>query len=153
MRLQPVDSLFLTRPSMVEYFLFGIRLVHGLTAMLPGLLLLVYLREQDPVVVKSYLTLLLFFGFISVLIFQALGVYAETIFSNLLRFQLTLFAWSSAFCLLLFMHHGLSLFNFLTNTELFIWFVSSLVLFGIERLVLLTLFRQLMRRGFFLQHA
>ncbi|MPQ66302.1 MULTISPECIES: undecaprenyl-phosphate glucose phosphotransferase [Pseudomonas] len=153
MRLQPVDSLLLTRPSMVEYFLFGIRLIHGVTAMLPGLMLLVYLGEQDPTVIKSYLTLLLFFGFISVLIFQALGVYAETIFSNLLRFQLTLFAWSSAFCLLLFMHHGLSLFNFLTNTELFIWFISSLILFGVERLVLLTLFQQLMQRGFFLQHA
>ncbi|KIH85883.1 undecaprenyl-phosphate glucose phosphotransferase [Pseudomonas batumici] len=153
MRPQPVDSLLLTRPSMVEYFLFGIRLVHGLTAMLPGLMLLIYLREQDPDAIKSYFALLLFFGFISVLIFQALGVYAETLFSNLLRLRLTLFAWSSAFCLLLFMHHGLQLFSLLTNRELLVWFLASPVLFGIERLILLTLFRQLMQRGIFLQHA
>ncbi|KPA88954.1 MULTISPECIES: undecaprenyl-phosphate glucose phosphotransferase [Pseudomonas] len=153
MRLQPVDSLFLTRPSMVEYFLFGIRLVHGLTAILPGLLLLVYLRKQTPDITESYLAILLFFGVISVLIFQALGVYAEAIFSNMLRFQITLFAWSSAFCLLLFMHHGLQLFNYLDNTQLLVWFIASLTLFGIERLILLALFQQLMQRGIFLQNA
>ena len=85
MRLQPVDSLLLTRPSMVEYFLFGIRLVHGLTAILPGLLLLFYLRDQHPETTKSYLAVLIFFGVLSVLFFQALGVYAENIFSNNLR--------------------------------------------------------------------
>ncbi|BCQ63746.1 hypothetical protein PBOI14_54960 [Pseudomonas sp. Boi14] len=72
MRLQPVDSLLLTRPSMVEYFLFGIRVVHGLTAILPGLLLIL-LSNNSQDALKSDLTLLVFFALISVLIFQALG--------------------------------------------------------------------------------
>lgn len=72
MRLQPVDSLLLTRPSMVEYFLFGIRVAHGMTAILPGLLLLL-LANDLPNTLKSDLTILAFFGVISVLIFQALG--------------------------------------------------------------------------------
>ncbi|AAY93464.1 undecaprenyl-phosphate glucose phosphotransferase [Pseudomonas protegens] len=152
MRLQPVDSLLLTRPSMVEYFLFGIRVVHGLTAILPGLLLIL-LSNNSQEALKSDLTLLVFFALISVLIFQALGVYAESIFSNQLRFQLTLFAWASSFCVLLFMHHSMQMFNTIGNPELFGWFAGSFVLFGIERLVLLTLFQQLMQRGVFLQNA
>ncbi|AZC27758.1 MULTISPECIES: undecaprenyl-phosphate glucose phosphotransferase [Pseudomonas] len=152
MRLQPVDSLLLTRPSMVEYFLFGIRVAHGMTAILPGLLLLL-LANDLPNTLKSDLTILAFFGVISVLIFQALGVYAESIFSNLLRFQLTLFAWSASFCVLLFMHHSMLMFNAIDNRGLLAWFFGSFVLFGIERLILLTLFQQLMQRGVFLQNA
>lgn len=153
MRLQPVDSLSITRPSMVEYFLLGIRLVHGLTAILPGLLLLFYLRDQHPETTKSYLAVLIFFGVLSVFFFQALGVYAENIFSNNLRFRLTLFAWSSSFCLLLFMHRALDVFNYITHAELLAWYLGSLVLFGVERLILLTLFKRLMQRGIFLQQA
>ena len=153
MRLQPVDSLSLTRPSMVEYFLFAIRVVHGLTAILPGLLLLFYLREQHPETTKSYFAVLIFFGVVSVLFFQALGVYAENIFSNRWRLQLTLFAWSAAFCLLLFMHRALDLFNYISNAELLVWYLGSLLLFGVERMILLTLFKRLMSRGIFLQQA
>jgi len=138
---------------MVEYFLFGVRIVHGVTAILPGLLVLMLLPNQNPEELKNYLAVLAFFGIISVLIFQALGVYAETIFSNLLRFQLTLFAWASAFCLLLFMHRALQLFNYISNTQLLLWFIGSFMLFGIERLILLTLFQRLMQRGVFLQNA
>ncbi|KTC34362.1 MAG: undecaprenyl-phosphate glucose phosphotransferase [Pseudomonas sp.] len=152
MRLQPVDSLLLTRPSMVEYFLFGIRVVHGLTAILPGLLLLLLANPEYPAL-KNDLTILVFFSIISVLIFQALGVYAESIFSNQLRFQLTLFAWSASFCVLLFMHYSMQMFSAIDNRGLLAWFFGSFVLFGIERLILLTLFQQLMQRGVFLQNA
>ena len=153
MRLQPVDSLLLTRSSLVEYFLFGIRLVHGVTCILPGLLILAFWQTDHPIALKSYLAVLMFFGFISVLIFQAIGVYSESIFSNLLRFRLTLFAWSSAFCLLLFMHQALSLFNYISDVQLILWFTTSFVLFGVERLFLLMMFQRLMQKGFFLQNA
>lgn len=137
---------------MVEYFLFGIRVVHGATAIIPGLLLLL-LSNTDLNMLRSDLTILLFFGVISVMIFQALGVYAESIFSNRLRFQLTLFAWASSFCVLLFMHHSMQMFKTIAPPQLLAWFIGSFVLFGIERLVLLTLFQQLMQRGVFLQNA
>ncbi len=153
MRLQPVDSLLMTRPSMVEYFLFAIRLVHGLTAIAPGLLILWLDASIESGAVRNDLAVLCFFGFLSVLIFQALGVYAESIFSNRLRFQTTFYAWASAFCLLLFMHRALSLFNFISNLQLAIWFIGTFILFGIERMIILTLFQQLMVRGVFLQNA
>ncbi len=153
MRLQPVDSLLMTRPSMVEYFLFAIRLVHGLTAIAPGLLILWLDASIDTGAVRNDLAVLCFFGFLSVLIFQALGIYAESIFSNRLRFQTTFYAWASAFCLLLFMHRALALFNFISNLQLAIWFIGTFILFGIERLILLTLFQQLMMRGVFLQNS
>ncbi len=153
MRLQPVDSLLMTRPSMVEYFLFAIRLVHGITAIAPGVLILALDPGSETSAVKNYLALLCFFGFLSVLIFQALGVYAESIFSNRLRFQTTFYAWASAFCLLLFMHRALSLFDYISNLQLAIWFIGTFILFGIERMIILTLFQQLMVRGVFLQNA
>lgn len=153
MRSQPVNSLLLTHSSLVEYFLFGVRLMHGVTCILPGLLILAFWEDDAPGALKNYVTVLLFFGFISILIFQAVGVYAEAIFTNLLRFRLTLFAWTSAFCLLLFMHQALSLFNYISNAQLLLWFAASFVLFGIERLLLLMAFQQLMHNGFFLQNA
>lgn len=153
MRLQPVDSLLLTRTGLVEYFLFGIRLVHAMSCMLPGLVMLALAQNDHPTALNSYFAVLIFFGVISVLIFQAIGVYSESIFSNLLRFRLTLFAWSSAFCLLLFMRQGLSLLSSVSNTQLALWFVGSFVLFGIERVLLLMAFQHLMQKGFFLQNA
>ncbi|WP_397452685.1 undecaprenyl-phosphate glucose phosphotransferase [Pseudomonas sp. NA-150] len=153
MRLQPVNSLLLTRTSLVEYFLFGIRLIHGATCILPGLIILAFWQDGYLEGLRYYISVLLFFGFISVLIFQSVGVYAESIFSNMLRFKLTLFAWTSAFCLLLFMHQALSLFNYISNVQLALWFAISFILFGVERLVLLALFKRLMQKGFFLQNA
>ena len=135
MRLQPVDSLLLTRPGIVEYFLAGIRLLHALTAILPGLLIPLYLNASQPALDESYLAVLLFFGLLSVLMFQALGIYGEAMFSNLLRFRLTFFAWSASFCLLLFMNQGLALLKHFTEAQLACWFTTSLVLFGAERLL------------------
>ncbi|MET1080217.1 MAG: undecaprenyl-phosphate glucose phosphotransferase [Pseudomonas sp.] len=153
MRLQPVDSLVLTRPGFVEFFLTGVRLLHALTAILPGLLLLSWLRAQDPQLDDSYIALLVFFGALAVLVFQALDVYSDAMFSNLLRFRAMLFAWSAAFALLLFMHQGLSLFRYMSERHLALWFTASLLGFGVERLLLLAIFRRLMRRGHFLQNA
>src|SRR5471030_892209 len=153
MRLQPVDSLLLTRTSLIEYFLFGVRLVHGVTCILPGLVILIIWQQNSTATHDSYYAVQLFFAIVGVLIFQAFGVYSETLFSNALRFRIMLFSWSSAFCVLLFMHQALSLFDYITNNELIIWFISSLVLFGIERLFILMAFKRLMLKGFFLQNA
>ncbi len=60
MRLQPVDSLLLTRSSLVEYFLFDIRLVHGMTCIFPGLLILALWQTDRPIALQSYLTVLMF---------------------------------------------------------------------------------------------
>src|SRR5471032_1122036 len=153
MRLQPVDSLLLTRTSLIEYFLFGVRLVHGVTCILPGLVILIIWQQNSTATHDSYYAVQLFFAIVGVLIFQAFGVYSESLFFFSLLFRILLFSCSSAFCVLLFMHQALSLFDYITNNELIIWFISSLVLFGIERLFILMAFKRLMLKGFFLQNA
>src|ERR1700712_1331060 len=153
MRLQPVDSLMLPRPSLIEYFLFGVRLVHGLTSVLPGILILAFWKPHTPETPDSYVMMLVLFGVVCVLMFQALGVYSETIFSNRSRFKMILFVWSSAFCVLLFMHKTMGLLHYITQEQLMIWFAASLLMFCVERVLLLLIFKRLMARGFFLQKA
>jgi Undecaprenyl-phosphate glucose phosphotransferase len=152
MRQLTVGNSLLARPGFVEYFLAVMRLVHGFTAVLPGLLLLFWLSSESGLT-QSYATVLLFFGGLTVVMFQALGVYSEEIFSNLLRFRMMFFAWSAAFCLLLFMHQALAMFSFMEWRFLILWFSVSLLAFGVERLLLLALFRRWIASGQFLQSA
>ncbi|ARA80611.1 capsular biosynthesis protein [Pseudomonas amygdali pv. tabaci str. ATCC 11528] len=153
MRLQPVDSLSLTRTSLVEYYLFGIRLAHGIACILPGLAIMMLIKHDGPETQQGYMTMLLFFGFVGVLVFQAMGVYSEALFSNDLRMGALAVAWTAAFGLLLFMQQAMGLFGYLSPEESLIWYLTSLALFGIIRLLLLMLFKRQMRKGVFLQHA
>lgn len=153
MRLQCVDdSLLLARPPQVEHLLTGLRIVHGLTAILPGLLLGQLIGEQ-PALGEQQGALLLLFGLLTVLLFQAFGLYSDALFSNRLGFRAVFVAWSVAFALLLLMHQGLSLPRPLPVRYLTLWFALGLLGFAVERLCLLTLFRHLMGRGRFLQNA
>ncbi|MBI6855697.1 undecaprenyl-phosphate glucose phosphotransferase [Pseudomonas lijiangensis] len=153
MRLQPVDSLSLTRTSLVEYFLLGIRLIHGVSCILPGMLILAVMHNGTIENLKDYALMPLFFSVVCVLIFQALGVYSEALFSNALRLRIIAFAWSAAFGLLLFMHQTMGFFEHLSNEQLIFWYLSSLALFCIVRLLMLVFFKHQMRKGIFLQNA
>ena len=152
MRQELLNNTLLARPGFVAYFLAVVRVVHGLTAVLPGFLLLLVVGDDEPMS-QSYAAVLLFFGVLTVLIFQVLGVYAEEIFSNLFRFRMMFFAWSAAFCLLLFMHHALAIFSFMPWPVLGLWFLLTLLAFYAERLLLLVIYRYWMREGQFLQNA
>ena len=152
MRQQLIDSLLLAKPGFIESFLACVRIVHGVTAILPGVLL-AYLTRDAVGLGQDYVALLLFFGVLTVLMFQAVGIYSEELFSSLLRFRITFFAWSAAFCLLLFMHQALGLFHYIHLSWLALWFFMSLCAFGAERLALLMLFRRWIRSGRFLQYS
>ena len=152
MRLQSVGTLEYAHPSFVDYFLASVRLIHGLTAILPGLLLLMFLQDL-PAGGGAFSAFLMFFGVLSIVIFQSVGLYSEEVFSTLLRFRIMLLAWTAAFSLLIFMHQGMGLFSYLDAEHLAFWFVTSAVLFGAERLAMLALFRRLMARGMYLQNA
>ncbi|MDG9924020.1 MULTISPECIES: undecaprenyl-phosphate glucose phosphotransferase [unclassified Pseudomonas] len=152
MRAHSTERQPISRPSFVQYFVAFTRLLHGFTAMLPGLVLL-WTLNTNPELTKHYVTLMLFFGLITVLIFQAGGVYSDELFSNLLRFRLMFFNWLAAFALLLFMHQALKLFAPIPVRLLVIWFVAGLLLFGAERLLLLAILRSLIRQGRHLQNA
>lgn len=147
MHSKSVDSLSLTRAGFIEYFLVATKLVHALTAIAPALFLLYY-PGLVPVELRSnMLGLLLFFGALTVIMFQALDVYSDDIFSNRLRFRIMFFAWASAFCLLLFMYQGLGLFPYLSSKLVIFWFTGSLLLFGVQRLLVLRLYRAWMKLG------
>ncbi|MFG9811024.1 exopolysaccharide biosynthesis polyprenyl glycosylphosphotransferase [Pseudomonas aeruginosa] len=153
MHSKSVDSLSLTRAGFIEYFLVATKLVHALTAIAPALFLLYY-PGLVPVELRSnMLGLLLFFGALTVIMFQALDVYSDDIFSNRLRFRIMFFAWASAFCLLLFMYQGLGLFPYLSSKLVIFWFTGSLLLFGVQRLLVLRLYRAWMKRGMYLQRT
>lgn len=153
MRLQTVGTLEYTHASFVDYFKASVRLIHALTAVLPGLLLLALLPLELPTPAGTFSAFLLFFALLTLLTFQTLGIYGEELFSTLLRFRTLLTAWAANFSLLIFMHQGMGLFSYLEPIHLIAWFFSSLLLFGAERLAMLALFRRLMDRGMFLQNA
>lgn len=140
-------------PSFVDYFLASVRLIHGITAVLPGVLLMAFLPLDMPNAGAPFSAFLVFFGILSIVIFQTLGIYSEEIFSTLLRFRSMLLAWAAAFTLLIFMHQGMGLLDYLEPSHLAFWFATSMVLFGAERLLMLSIFRRLMSRGMFLQNA
>ena len=148
-----VDSLFLTRAGFVEFFVVFVKLIHGMTAILPPLVLILFLDPIDPHLRPHFLGLLLFFALLVIILFHALGVYSEDLFSNRLRFRVMLVAWTSAFCILLFMYQILLLFPQLSPRNLTFWFTTSLVLFGIERILMLRLYRNLMKNGKYLQRT
>lgn len=148
-----IDSRFLTRAGFMELFIAGVKLTHALTAALPAVVLLLCLESPTQEVWHTVLGLLVFFALLTVIMFQALGVYREDFFSNRLRFRVMLMAWTSAFCILLFMYQGLHLLPVFRARHLALWFVASLVMFGIERLLLLRLFRFWMHTGKFLQRT
>ncbi|PKM01806.1 MAG: undecaprenyl-phosphate glucose phosphotransferase, partial [Gammaproteobacteria bacterium HGW-Gammaproteobacteria-7] len=150
MRVQSVGTLEYAHPSFVDYFLASIRLIHGLTAILPGLLLLAFMDLPTGGTFSAFLG---FFAVLSIIIFQTAGIYSEEVFSTLLRFRVMLIAWAAAFSFLIFMHQGMGLFGYLEAKHLAFWFFTSAALFGAERLAMLALFRRLMARGMFLQNA
>lgn len=152
MRMQSTESLLFARPSLVEYFITGVRLAHWLTAVAPALLLLAldHVPSEEH---ENFLAISAFFGLLSVIMFQALGIYSEAIFSNLLRFRLTFFAWSASFGMLLFMYQTLKLLPYIPAWYMGLWYGASLMLFGIERLIILRCFRRLMQKNLYLQRT
>lgn len=151
MRPQTIQSP-ISRSGFVQHFVALTRILHGLTAVLPGLVLLT-LNGYDDAISDDYAGLMLFFALITVMLFQAFGVYNEELFSNQLRFRLMLFCWMTAFTFLIFMHQALDLFGLITSRQLLYWFICTLALFGAERLALLMGLKSLMKQGRFLQNT
>ena len=151
MRPQSIQNP-ISKSGFVQHFVALTRILHSLTAVLPGFLLLL-INSHDSTSSEHYAELMMFFALITVMLFQAFGVYNEELFSNDLRFKLMLFCWMTAFTFLIFMHQALDLFSLITSRQLLYWFICSLVLFGAERLALLLCLRTLMRRGRYLQNS
>ncbi|WP_043310089.1 undecaprenyl-phosphate glucose phosphotransferase [Pseudomonas sp. ML96] len=155
MRAQSSDSLLLSKPGFVQYFIAFTRLLHGFTAVAPGLAIIWMLNGHEITDIhdRYHFALLMFFGLITVLIFQTAGVYSDDLFSNRLRFRLMFFSWLAAFSVLLFMHAALGMLTFIPSQQMMFWFAAGLVLYGAERLLLRAVLRQLIRQGRHIQNA
>lgn len=153
MRLQSVSSLRLTNHGLAPYFIASFRVLHGLTAIAPGVVLQLLLFGQHPSLDANYPAILLFFSLISVLSFQASGVYSEEMFTRRFRFRLMFLSWTASFSFLVFMHQQLGLLQFISLKQLGIWYLLSLLLYGSERLLFLVLMQRLKRKGHYLQNA
>ena len=113
------DTLKITKPGVAQYLIACVRVVHGLTAMAPGLFLLL-ISESSDLKANNYWddndpALLLFFGLLSTLVFHAFRIYDDELFSNLLRFRRMLFCWLTAFSMLFFLHWQLGLFDLISE--------------------------------------
>ncbi|MDR0214618.1 MAG: hypothetical protein LBJ15_11505, partial [Comamonas sp.] len=137
----------------MQGFLAVSRLVHGVTAIAPALVLLFVVDSVPAGERHDVLWLLVFFAALTVVMFQAQGVYTEDIFSNQWRLRLTATAWVLAFCLLLFMYQALQLLPYLSLRQLAFWFFGSFVLFGMQRMLVLRLYRRWMRKGLYLHRT
>lgn len=144
---------FIRDPGFVEYFIAIVKIVHALTASLPALVLLYLQGTLGQISTNEILGFLVFYSAVTVFVFQAVGIYSEEIFSNLLRFKITSYACMCSFGLLLFMHRGLDIFPLIDTRTLILWFLISVSMFGAERLFLLALFRAWMKRGLFLKRT
>jgi Undecaprenyl-phosphate glucose phosphotransferase len=157
MRVPSVEQLQIASPGLISYFVAGVRILHGLTAIIPGMIFLLINEVNQPAPNQYWddnqAALLLFFALLSTLTFQAFRIYNDELFSNLLRFRRMFFCWLAAFSMLAFLHQQLELFASISNQQMLSWFLISLFLYGTERLILLASFRRLMRKGFHLQNA
>jgi Undecaprenyl-phosphate glucose phosphotransferase len=147
------DPTVLMRHGFVEYFRFAVRLKHALIATLPGLALGILEAGWENVIMTNHLSILLFLGLLTVLIFQVHDIYSERLFSNLLLFRTTLFAWGISFGIMVFIYKTLIPSHEPDARLLLSWFSISLLGLGVGRLLLLWLFRALRRRNLFLQRA
>lgn len=93
MRSTQVNSFGFSGVSFVQYFLLIVKIFHGLSIFLPGVLV-AYIGDD---VNRLSWSVIFVFSCLSILVFQSFDVYSEAIFTNLYRFKNTLVSWSAAF--------------------------------------------------------
>jgi len=92
--------------------------------------------------------------FLVLAVFQAAGLYGDLLFSNLLRFRRLSLAWLIAFLLCLFVLQQIHPFSLNEQREpLLKWFFAGLALLLCTRLLTLSSYDWLTRRGIYLQRA
>lgn len=144
-----VNSLRLSRASLFQYSLFLSRLAHGLAIGLPGFLLFYF--AGDDATAAAYIAFS--FSLVSLFILHAFGVYSESIFTNRYRFKKTVLSWSTAYLVIFFMMHGLGRGGDIGGVHYLLWYLLTLVLLVLIRLLSLFLYRKLMQHGFYLSRS
>lgn len=156
LRLRPYEAVprqAVTHPASIRYLQMAVRLLHVLIASLPSLGVLFALHVGNPELIRRYLTLAVLFGAVCVLVFQSFDMYGEDLFGGPLRLGRILFAWSSAFGMMLIAHTLMRYIAYIPPLLFGLWFVFGLVALVAQQFVLQQVCRALMRRGVYLQRA
>lgn len=135
--------------SLAQYVLFLSRVLHSAVVGLPVALLLC--QTGTDAYYAFYIGLCC--AVIALLVFQVLGIYSDSFFTNKYRFKKTLLAWSAAFLVLTILMPGLGQEPGLDAVHYVVWFVSTLTLLVGLRLLTLHMFRRLMRAGAYLHRS
>lgn len=135
--------------SLARYALFLSRLLHAMAVGLPVCLLL---RQAGTDVYYAFYAGLSFAA-IALLVFQVLGIYSNSFFTNNYRFKKTVLSWSAAFLALVILMQGVGQAQGLETMHYVIWFVVTLIALVGLRLLTLRVFRWLMRAGAYLHRS
>lgn len=146
-------SSFIRSAGFTQYFLTFVKFIHVITTSFPILALLYFQGRLGEVSPAEIVGFIVFYGFLTILIFKAMGVYSDEIFSNLYRFKITFYGCIWLFSLMFFVHQWLNTFPLIDTKTLVTSFMISFVLFGAERILMLSLFRHWMGKGLFLKRT
>jgi Undecaprenyl-phosphate glucose phosphotransferase len=126
------------------------RLFHFAAAASPALVVLWVMDIQDFQVIQTYLALALVAGGLTVVVFAAFGLYDRQMFSNQLQLRRGFFTWSAAFGAILLLHALFGVIAHLPLNMALLWYLLTLALMVVGRLVMLTFFQRWMSKGFFI---
>lgn len=154
-RLPFSNALFaFAQPTTMCYATAMARIAHFVLAMLPGMLIVGLLpAAHDTVNFPQALALSVSAGLLCVLMLSMFGVYGNILFSNQSLFQRSFFAWTISFGLLLAVNEPFRFILRVPRDHLLAWYLLSLCLLVVSRLVMLAFFQQRIRRGKFVHRS
>ncbi len=150
MQLPFSDALFSnTRPAVTRWSRLMARVFHFCAAMCPAVLILWLMQVSDVSVIRTYLALAAAAGLLTVLVFNAFGLYGRQMFNNRLLLRSTVVAWSASFGLVLLLHTLFRVIAYLPVRMALLWYLVTLLLLLLGRLLMLVFFQRRIRQGHF----
>ena len=144
MLIRNVDSLVQARPETLTYIRLLVRLLHLALVLAPGG---VWLAQPGAPLHGLLAATLSFAGVLTLLAFQALGLYGSGLFGRQLQLRRQATAWSLTFIALMLVGGQLPLLAAASIEALLGWYASTLALLLLARLALHGWCRRLVRRG------
>ena len=150
MRLPFSDALFTnTQPAVMRWCRLAARVFHCLAAAVPAVVILLWMQVGQLEHVRIYLWMALLAGAFTVVLFTAFGMYDREMFTNHLQTRRTVVTWTAAFGAVLLLHTVFGVISYLPLSMAFLWYLLTLALLIVGRLLMLWYFQRSMARGQF----
>lgn len=125
------------------------RIFHFCAAVSPAALVLLLMGVHDGALIRTYGVLALLAGLLTLLVFTAFGMYGREMFSNRVLIRSTIVAWSASFGLVLMLHTVFRVIAYLPVKMALLWYLTTLLLLVLGRLLMLAFFQRRIRAGHF----